>query len=96
MAENGENEARSGIETAVAVGCLLNIALHVWTVVLAYQIKGFWPMVLTLVLPGLSEFYWAFTLWDTMRYYSIIVVTFTVIFGALKGVANVLKANKAE
>lgn len=77
-------------EIVVLGGCLVNVLIHIWTMVLAYQFKGFWPMVLTLILPGLSELYWAYTLWDTMPYYSVIAVTVVVVFGNLKGIANAI------
>lgn len=75
-------------------GCLVNLLVHVWTVILAYQIKGFWPMVLTLILPGASECYWAYMLWNTMPYYSVIAVTVVVVFGILKGIANVMGSSQ--
>src|SRR6266403_2952466 len=59
----------------LGVGCIVNLAVHIWTVVLAYQMRGFWPMVATFVLPGIAECYWAYMLWNVMPYYSVIAVT---------------------
>lgn len=92
MSDNSDGGALIGI--AGLGGCLVNLVIHAWTVILAYQIKGFWPMILTLVLPGAAEFYWAYMLWDTMRYYSIIAVTVVVLFAILKGVANAMASGQ--
>jgi hypothetical protein len=75
---------------AFGAGCLIGIVIHIWTVILAYQFKGFWPMVMTLVLPGISEFYWAYTLWGTMTYYSVIAVVCVALSGILRGIGNAL------
>ncbi|HWP53738.1 MAG TPA: hypothetical protein VN476_06350 [Pyrinomonadaceae bacterium] len=74
----------------LGVGCFVNLLIHLWTVVLAYQMKGFWPMLASLVLPGLAEFYWAYMLWNTMPYYSVIAVTVVVVFGILRFIAKVV------
>ena len=77
---------------ALGVGCVVNLLVHLWTVVLAYQMKGFWPMVASLVLPGVAECYWAYMLWNTMPYYSVIAVTVVVVFGILRFIARVMEA----
>jgi intracellular septation protein A len=72
----------------MVVSFVVNLTVHIWTVVLAYRIKGVWPAVATFVLPAIAECYWAYMLWDTMRYYSIIAVTVVVVFGILKFIAK--------
>ena len=72
----------------LVVGFIVNLAVHVWTVVLAYQIKGVSWAIASFVLPAIAEGYWAYMLWNTMRYYSIIAVTVVVVFWVLKFIAK--------
>jgi len=37
-----------------------SIILHIWTVIIAFTISGFWGGILTLFLPVLAEIYWFF------------------------------------
>jgi hypothetical protein len=41
----------------------VGLLIHVWTIVIAFSIKGLFAAAITLACPVLSEIYWAFILW---------------------------------
>jgi hypothetical protein len=38
------------------------IALHVWTIIIAYNHAGFFLALVTFAVPGLSEIFWLYTI----------------------------------
>lgn len=42
-------------------------AIHLWTVLLAYNVKGFFAALVTFILPVLSAIYWAIYFWDSLH-----------------------------
>jgi hypothetical protein len=43
----------------IALG-ILAVAIHVWTIIIAYGVSGLESAILTLIFPILAEFYWSF------------------------------------
>ena len=48
--------------------------VHIWTVVLAFSVRGVIGGILTLFLPGLSEIYWLFATWGDDGLYTTLVI----------------------
>lgn len=57
---------RENVERAVAgrradmVLSVLGVIIHVWTIILAFKIKGFFAAFMTFFFPVLSQIYWFF------------------------------------
>ena len=62
-------------------------ALHLWTVWIAYFMKGWPAMVLTLLTPLLSWIFWFFVLWIKFGFWHLynIAVIVALIVGAIIG-----------
>jgi hypothetical protein len=67
------------------VVCYLGFAaLHIWTIIVSYQIYGFVAAVISAALLGFAEIYWAFAFWSTFgiwNYYTLSVAGFLAVFG---------------
>ncbi len=48
--------------TFIALG-ILGVAIHVWTIIIAYGVGGIGSAILAFILPVLAEFYWGFKVW---------------------------------
>lgn len=77
----------------MAIGALLMIgaqlaalALHVFTVYIAYQATGWLGAILTLVMPGISELYWFVMGWvhtgSPFSDYGLLCISVTMFFFA--------------
>jgi hypothetical protein len=42
---------------------ILGVAIHVWTIIIAYGVSGFWFAILAFIFPVLAELYWGFRVW---------------------------------
>jgi hypothetical protein len=66
----------------VAIGWLAGIALHLYTILLAYSISGLPAAALSLVFPILSQLYWIYKTWalsgNLINGYSFYVLCFLV------------------
>lgn len=47
---------------------IVGLVIHVWTIVIAFSIKGLFGAVLTLVFPVLSEIFWFFKVGNHVGY----------------------------
>jgi len=52
---------------------------HVWTVIIAFQVGGFWAGILSLFLPFLSELYWMFKMFGENNLYAYIALIHLVV-----------------
>jgi hypothetical protein len=63
---------------AIAVG----IAIHVWTVIIAYDLTGRTAALITCFLPILAEIYWFIRVWRTsgtiLNLYCMVIMGFIV------------------
>lgn len=50
------------------------ICTHIWTTIIAYQESGVGATLLTFILPGLSEIYWMFKMFEDNTLYSTIAL----------------------
>lgn len=56
---------------------------HIWTVIIAFTIGGFWGGILSLFLPVLAELYWMFKMFgvnDTYAYIALIHLILAIPF----------------
>jgi hypothetical protein len=71
---------------AIAMFCIWGggLALHVFTIVIAYQASGLGAAVLSAVFPPFSEAYWFFKMWyetgTFLNGYSVWVLALLVVF----------------
>lgn len=59
---------------------------HVWTVIIAFQVEGFFAGILSLVLPGLSELYWMFKMFgenDLFAYIALVHLILAIPMGMI-------------
>ncbi len=59
----------------VGIFAITAIITHIWTVIIAFSIGGFWGGILTLFLPFLGELYWMFKMFgqnDTYAYIALV------------------------
>ena len=54
------------------------IIFHVWTVVIAFTIGGFWWGVVTLIFPMFSEIYWMIKMWGVNNLYTALCVVHVI------------------
>jgi hypothetical protein len=62
------------------------IITHLWTVIIAFDVAGFFGGVVTLFLPFLSELYWIFNMFgenDTYAYIALIHLLLAVPFSII-------------
>ncbi|WP_026768525.1 hypothetical protein [Asinibacterium sp. OR53] len=55
------------------------ICTHIWTTIIAYQESGIGATFLTFILPGLSELYWMFKMFEDNTLYSTIALIHLVL-----------------
>lgn len=59
----------------IGVFMITSIITHIWTVIIAFSIGGFWGGILSLFLPFLAELYWMFKMFgqnDTYAYIALV------------------------
>lgn len=70
---------------------LAGIAIHLYTVLMAFSVKGFIAALFTLCLPVLAEVYWTFVSWQAsgafINMYSVIILAYVIIFLLVAGIA---------
>jgi hypothetical protein len=60
--------SNSGIFTVTA------LITHIWTVIIAFSVGGFFAGIISLFLPFLSELYWMFKMFGKNDLYAIIAL----------------------
>lgn len=54
--------------TAYAIVSVLGIIIHVWTIILAFMVKGFFAAIITFILPVLAQIFWFFKVGANVGY----------------------------
>lgn len=54
--------------TAYMILSVLGVIIHVWTIILAFMIKGFLAAIITFVFPVLSQIFWFFKIGSNVGY----------------------------
>jgi|SaaInlV_200m_DNA_5_1039737.scaffolds.fasta_scaffold10256_4 hypothetical protein len=68
---------------AMLAASVLGLVIHVWTIMLAFSIKGLFAAVLTLIFPVLSELYWFFKVGSNVGYdatYCVSIMAYVGLF----------------
>ena len=70
------------------IASILAAVVHVWTVIIAFKISGFWAALLSFFFPIISQIFWLIkTFGENMMYFYVVLVSFAVAFiGAIIGV----------
>ena len=62
---------------------VLGLVIHVWTIIIAFSIKGLFAAVVTLIFPFLSELYWFIKVGSNIGYnttYCISIMAYIGLF----------------
>ena len=65
---------------------ILGLAIHVWTIVIAFATAGLFAAMLTLAFPVIAQLYWGFRIWHAT---GILVNAYTLalaVYAALWGI----------
>lgn len=54
--------------TAYVILSILGLILHVWTIIIAFMIKGFLAALISFVLPVISQIFWFFKIGSNVGY----------------------------
>lgn len=54
--------------TAYVILSGLGVIIHVWTIIVAFMIKGFWAAIITFIFPVLSQIFWFFKIGSNVGY----------------------------
>jgi len=54
--------------TAYMFLLVLGVIIHVWTIILAFMIKGFLAAIITFVFPVISQIFWFFKIGSNVGY----------------------------
>lgn len=61
------------------IASILAAVVHVWTVIIAFKISGFWAALLSFLFPIISQIYWAVKIFgENMMYFYAVLATFSV------------------
>ena len=63
---------------------LLGMAIHLWTIVIAFKISGIIATILTFIFPVLSEIYWFFKIGSNLGFgniYCLSIMAYIGLFG---------------
>jgi len=63
-----ENAGCALAGTAYMILSVLGVIIHVWTIILAFMIKGFFAAIITFVFPVLSQIFWFFKIGANVGY----------------------------
>lgn len=65
--------------TLKVIASVLAAVVHVWTVIIAFKISGFWAALLSFLFPIISQIYWAVKIFgENMMYFYAVLATFSV------------------
>lgn len=65
---------RAFIISIAGVFSITSLITHLWTVVIAFSIGGFFAGLISLFLPFLSELYWMFKMFGVNDLYAIVAL----------------------
>ena len=54
--------------TAQLVMMFLGLAIYIWTIVVAFKMKGLGAAILSTLLPKISQIYWLIKIWNARMY----------------------------
>ena len=54
--------------------------IHIWTLIIAYQVSGLLATILSFIFPVIAEIYWIINQWSTHRIY-VLVALFHIVGG---------------
>lgn len=63
---------------------ILGAVIHVWTIIIAFSVSGFFLAVLTLIFPVISEIYWFFKVGTNVGFgatYCLAIMAYVGLFG---------------
>ena len=89
-----ENAGCAFLGASQLILSILGAVIHVWTIIIAFTIKGLFAAVATLVVPVLSQMYWFFKIGSNVGYtnnfYCMAIIAYVVVLGLfLAGLALV-------
>ena len=65
--------------TLKVIASVLAAVVHVWTVIIAFKISGFWAALLSFFFPFISQIFWVIkTFGENMMYFYVVLATFSV------------------
>ena len=56
-----------------------SLITHIWTVIIAFTVGGFWGGIISLFLPFLAELYWMFKMFGKNDVYAYIALTHLIL-----------------
>lgn len=66
---------------------VIGILIHLWTVLMAFAVKGFLGAFITFVFPVASQFYWIYYSWRLtgtfFNTFCVAVVSYVIIYGLI-------------
>lgn len=56
----------TGISVSIYYGLLglLSLAIHIWTIIIAFKASGFSVAIVTMLFPFISQLYWGYKTWS--------------------------------
>ena len=67
--------------TLKVIASVLAAVVHVWTVIIAFKISGFWAALLSFFFPFISQIFWVIkTFGENMMYFYVVLATVAIAF----------------
>lgn len=80
MASIKEGTGCALVGIAYPVIGILGLIIHIWTIVIAYNVSGLIGAIVTLIFPVLSQIYWFIKVWSfagtVLNFYCIAILAY--------------------